>query len=149
MKRHEALTTLSREHHQALILAQLLKKDAPVYKGLPVTVEEKTSYATAFFETDLKLHFEKEEMAFALVKTINRNMGNLVKELIAEHHNLTAMFYSLAKTANPVDAMNTLGELLSSHIRKEERVLFPLLEQCCTGVLLTQIGQLLAKKSDQ
>ena len=43
MKRHEALAPLSREHHGTLILAQLLKKGAPVYKGLPDTDTGKAS----------------------------------------------------------------------------------------------------------
>jgi hypothetical protein len=35
MKRHEALIPLSRDHHGTLILARLLRSDAPPYKGLP------------------------------------------------------------------------------------------------------------------
>jgi len=34
MKRHEALAPFSREHHGALILAQVMKKGAPAYKGI-------------------------------------------------------------------------------------------------------------------
>jgi len=144
MKRHEALAPLSREHHQALILAQLLKKNAPVYKGLPDLANEKANYATTFFNTDLKLHFVKEEAVFGLVMTVNLEIETLIKELIEEHRVLTALFHSLSEeVAHPVDTMNRLGELLDSHIRKEERVLFPLLQKYCTNDELRKIGELL------
>ena len=45
MKREEALAPLSREHHSTLILAQLLKKDAPVYHQLPAEPWDKAKYA--------------------------------------------------------------------------------------------------------
>ena len=60
MKRHEALAPLSRDHHEALILSQLLKKDSPAYKGLPVTVEGKVNYAVGFFEKNLKRFANKK-----------------------------------------------------------------------------------------
>ncbi len=144
MKRHEALAPLSREHHQALILAQLLKKNAPVYKGLPELANEKASYATAFFNTDLKLHFVKEEAVFGLVMLVSPEIETVIKELIDEHRVLTALFHSLGEqAAPPVNTMNRLGELLDSHIRKEERVLFPLLQKYCTNDELRKIGELL------
>ena len=64
MKRHEALAPLSREHHNTLMLAQLLKKDAPVYKGLPANVKDKAVYALQQFEEMIKDHFQQEEIIF-------------------------------------------------------------------------------------
>ena len=57
IKRHKALQPLSRDHHQGLILAQILKKGAPQYKGMPSTIEGKKEYAIAFSESELKQHF--------------------------------------------------------------------------------------------
>ena len=114
MKRHIALTPLSREHHSALILAQLLKKDAPVYKGLPQTAKEKAIYATAFFEKDLKAHFEKEEAVFGLVKMVHPGIEKMINELVAEHRDLSDMFHSLTDTVpqDLIEKMNSIGELL-------------------------------------
>lgn len=149
MKRHEALAPLSRDHHPALILAQLLKKDAPVYKGLPQTTKDKAIYATTFFEKDLRIHFEKEEAVFSLVKMVHPGIEKLVNELVAEHQQLSAMFHSLTDTVQQdlTATMNILGELLNSHIRKEERLLFPLIQQHCPSGLLTQVGRLLEEKN--
>ena len=148
MKRHEALITFSREHHQALILAQLLKKDAPLYKGLPETTEDKAGYAVRFFETDLQLHFDKEEMVFELVKNSHGNINTLIKELLDEHHILRALFASLRQPEDLTDKMNSTGKLLADHIRKEERVLFPLLEKYCSEEQLRQAGRLSEKKPE-
>ena len=54
MKRHESLAPLSREHHEGLILAQLLKKGAPAYRGLPTDLAGKLSYAREMFERILE-----------------------------------------------------------------------------------------------
>jgi iron-sulfur cluster repair protein YtfE (RIC family) len=143
MKRHEALAPLSRDHHEALILSQLLKKDSPAYKGLPVTVEGKVNYAVGFFEKNLKDHFEKEEKVFVLVKTMHpEEIGVLVSELTEEHHTLARLFSEIGSKENPMETMNRLGELLNNHIRKEERNLFPLLQKHCTEEMFEKISQL-------
>jgi hemerythrin-like domain-containing protein len=149
MKRHEALAPLSREHHSTLILAQLLQKDAPDYKGLPQTTKEKAIYATAFFEKELKTHFEKEEAVFGLVKMVHPEIEKMVNELVAEHRDMSSMFHSLPDTVlqNMTATMNGLGELLNNHIRKEERLLFPLIQQYCPAGLLAQVGRLLEEKN--
>ena len=53
MKRHPALIPLSREHHGALILARLIQKDAPPYKGLPLEINGKAVYAQEFYKNIL------------------------------------------------------------------------------------------------
>ena len=68
MNRHEALAPLSREHHTALILCQLLKKSTPDYKGLPTSPADKAAYAINIFNTLLLPHFRKEEELILKVK---------------------------------------------------------------------------------
>ena len=48
MKRHKALIPLSHDHHLLLLLAQLIKKNAPDYKGLPKDLKEKLSIQLIF-----------------------------------------------------------------------------------------------------
>ena len=139
MKRHESLAPLSREHHAALILAQLLKKDAPVYKGLPTDVEGKLDYAVNFYTTDLILHFTKEEALLEKVKHIDPAIAKLTMEILAEHADLTTRFLSLQTATDKETALDELGHLLQSHIRKEERVLFPLIQDQCSEALLAQL----------
>lgn len=61
MKRHPSLIKLSKEHHNGLILAQILKEDAPVYKGMLSKPEGKKEYTLNFYKTELIKHFESEE----------------------------------------------------------------------------------------
>ncbi|MBL0183412.1 MAG: hemerythrin domain-containing protein [Chitinophagaceae bacterium] len=143
MKRLEALAPLSREHHTSLILAQLLKKDAPAYKGLPETIEGKADYAQQQFEKEIKGHFEKEELMLGIAKDCNEAFSRLAEEIKKEHKELTALFLSLDTKINQANRMEELGRKLEDHIRKEERVLFPLLQQHCSADLLQQIHAVL------
>lgn len=139
MKRHEALAPLSREHHSTLMLAQLLKKHAPEYKGLPANNKDKARYALQQFEGIIKKHFQQEENILEKVKDCHAAIKNLAAEIIQEHRQLTALFNSLNAATDVEDTMNKLANLLQDHIRKEERILFPLIQQHCSEELLQQI----------
>ena len=139
MKRHETLAPLSREHHGALILARLLRKNAPAYKGLPEQPEAKAVYALNFFKTNLESHFSKEEALLHQLKKYNSEIEKLTKEIISEHLQLTAMFDTLQDAKELTDTMDKLGTLLEDHIRKEERILFPLIQEHCPEEILKTI----------
>lgn len=139
MKRHEALAPLSREHHGTLILAQLLKNGAPLYKGLPDTDEGKAFYAEQQFKEIIKKHFQDEELVLQKVKHCNAAISSLGDEIINEHRQLAALFLSLNKTTGLADALDELGRMLEAHIRKEERVLFPLIQSHCSEEELQQV----------
>ncbi|MEP7164713.1 MAG: hemerythrin domain-containing protein [Ferruginibacter sp.] len=143
MKRHGTLTPLSREHHSALILAQLLKKGAPAYKGLPTGNAEKIMYAQKMFHNSLKEHFKKEELLINNVQHCHEDIQKLGKEIFIEHEQLTRSFLNLDKATDPVESMDELGSALDAHIRKEERVLFPLVQEHCPEKDLTEISILL------
>ncbi|HNU89159.1 MAG TPA: hemerythrin domain-containing protein [Ferruginibacter sp.] len=143
MKRIEALAPLSRDHHGSLILAQLLKKGAPAYNGLPHTVEGKIAYARQLFGKEIKEHFRKEELVLDKAKDCHEAIGRISEEIKAEHKELTALFLSLDTVSDAEIKMDELGNKLEEHIRKEERVLFPLLQQYCPEELLLQIHRVL------
>jgi iron-sulfur cluster repair protein YtfE (RIC family) len=143
MKRHESLAPLSREHHGALILAQLIKRNAPVYKGLPTTIIDKAAYAIQFYKTELKKHFRKEELMLKKVRAINPEIAKLADEIVTEHKMLAGLFLSIEKTADQEAVLNELGNELDAHIRKEERLLFPLIQQHCSEELLQKLQPLL------
>ncbi|MEP7257779.1 MAG: hemerythrin domain-containing protein [Flavitalea sp.] len=143
MKRHEALASLSREHHNSLILAQLLKKDSPAYKGLPEDPAAKVIYASNMFRTDIQEHFRKEEAMLDMVRGWYEDIQHLALEIVMEHQALTVGFLSLSDADDPAEAMDDLGRKLELHIRKEERVLFPMIQQRCSEEMLKEIHQLL------
>lgn len=143
MKRHESLAPLSREHHEALILAQLLKKTAPVYKGLPTGTADKIMYAKKMFLNTLQAHFKKEELLIDKVRHCHSEIEKIGKEICLEHKQLTVSFLSLGFSSDLQDGMDKLGNALDAHIRKEERVLFPLIQQHCPKEELEMLAFLL------
>jgi hemerythrin-like domain-containing protein len=122
-----------------LILAQLLKRGAPVYKGLPVNNTGKTKYAQQQFDQIIKKHFEQEEAILEIAKYCHEDIRRLAGEITEEHMELTALFLSLDTSIDTEDTMDQLGRMLEGHIRKEERELFPLLEKYCPENLMQQI----------
>lgn len=143
MQRHEAIAPLSRDHHGTLLLAQLLKQEAPVYKGLPDKPHDKARYAMDQFEAHIRKHFQLEEMMLEKVKDVNPSIKILAREIKAEHRELTDLFHSLT-TANDLEMiMNELAVKLEAHIRKEERVLFPMLQEQCSETVLAEIYELI------
>lgn len=143
MKRHEALAPLSRDHHGTLILAQLLKKNAPEYKGLPVTSKEKVSYAMQQFDQHIEKHFQQEEMMLDMVKNCHPEINELGIQIANEHKQLKALFLLLDNADDLEKIMDELGNALEAHIRKEERVLFPLVQEHCPEDKLQEISILL------
>jgi hypothetical protein len=99
MKRHEALAPLSREHHSALILAQLLKKNAPAYKGLPTALDEKAAYALQMFTATLQLHFTNEEEMLDKIRNIHTEIDKLSGEIFTEHQQLKKCLFLLIRQA--------------------------------------------------
>ena len=129
LKRHKALHSLSHDHHHGLILAQLLKKCSPDYKNLPSTTEGKKDYAVQFYNTELVRHFEVEEkVLYPLVNDRDKEIDSLFKEIIAEHQQIKKFITKLESNNDVEDTMDQLGYLLESHIRKEERELFQIIQ---------------------
>jgi iron-sulfur cluster repair protein YtfE (RIC family) len=125
MKRHNAIVQLSRDHQKGLMLAQLLKSNAPAYKGLPTDIIGKKYYAKETFELDLKKHFEDEEkILFPYVKGRDPECDKLISELLEEHLFLSQKIFQLSESKNLVNDLDIIGQSLEHHIRKEERILF-------------------------
>ena len=144
MKRHSSLVFLSREHHGALILAQLLKRDAPIYKGMPTDTQGKAEYALQFYKEELVMHFEKEEKVLQLVTGINGPLDLLVQTILKEHKELHAAFLSINSQPDLVAYLDILGNALESHVRKEEREVFPCIEKSCSDAQLANIDKYLS-----
>ncbi len=147
MKRHSSIVSLSREHHGALILAKLLQKDAPPYKNLPSDLHGKAAYALTQYQTELAAHFLAEELSvLEQVRGVNEEIDILIEEISTEHKQLRDLFECITKSHHLEEDLHSLGCSLEKHIRKEERVLFPLIQDNCSEDLLNHIQNLLSKK---
>jgi hemerythrin-like domain-containing protein len=141
IKRHKALQPLSRDHHQGLILAQILKKGAPEYKGMPSTIEGKKEYAIAFSESELKQHFMMEEnVLFAYAVNKNEELDTLIKELLIEHREIIYLIEKITSSSQPENLLDEFGRKLESHIRKEEREVFVKVEEALSENELQELA---------
>jgi len=135
MKRHETLIPFSREHHEALILAQLLKKTGHVYNGLPADTAGKIKYAMNFYNKDLLDHMAGEEKLFEEIRHKTVIVALVADDIVAEHTVLKYCFSNLQKAEDKEAALRKLGRLIELHVRKEERILFPMIETHCIATL--------------
>ena len=129
MKRHAALVPLSRQHHDTLILAQVIKKGAPDYRGMPTTIEGKKEAVVNHFHSHLINRFKIEEELFAKLKNRFPGIDELIAQLIQEHRRIESLIGEISNHASPDEKLNELGLLFESHIRKEEWQLFELIPQ--------------------
>ncbi|MCE7990537.1 MAG: hemerythrin domain-containing protein [Roseivirga sp.] len=144
MKRHPSLIPLSRFHRSVLFLALVCKKNAPPVKGYPEDDDGKRDYALTFYKKKLKLHMDLEETRlFPEVVGINAQLKTLVQELLAEHKAIDQLFAELPTTGNLPDTLDRLGILLESHVRKEERQFFQLIQQSLEETELVELEELL------
>lgn len=143
MKRHPSLISLSREHHGALILARLLRQDAPPYKGLPTDSLGKADYALKFYQEEMIEHFHEEEKVIALVKGINSELDIFFAEMEQEHTQLHELFSQIQNNSDLPDHLDKLGRMLEDHVRKEERQIFPMIQDNCSEDVLNAIAETL------
>jgi hemerythrin-like domain-containing protein len=124
MKRTEALSPLSHQHHQGLFVALNLKR------AEPTTASAVRRAFLDFFEREGAGHFRLEEElllpAFARHASVD---DPAVVRVLTEHVDLRRRAWDLEASLEPDPAdLRELGERLESHIRHEERVLFPMIE---------------------
>ncbi len=145
MKRHEALIPLSRDHHGTLILARLLRSDAPPYKGLPHDAEGKAEYALKHYREELLEHFEREEKMIPVLMGINPTLDSLLACMKTEHQEFHSLFNSITINRELSNQLDTIGRALESHVRKEDRVIFPLIQESFTEEVLNKLADILTE----
>lgn len=129
LKRHKALQPLSREHHYGLLLSWKIRA------GFRKNIEAQRIklYADWFFRTHLIPHFEKEETyIFPLLEQDNKR----VKKALADHRRIKRLF---AETDDDAKTLSKIEEALDEHIRFEERILFPEIQEKATEAQLLDI----------
>ena len=142
MRRHRALIPLSHDHHEALVAARRLRRgaDAPEPNAAAAAF-------LAFFAASAVPHFrEEEELLFPhVVDAVEAR--ELVLQALLEHQRLHAAAAKLRELVAQGNAelavagrMRELATLLESHVRLEERRLFPLIETLLPEETLTALA---------
>jgi len=129
LKRHPELIPLSREHHEGLILAQLLKSDVPDYKGLPQDTAGKVAYAQTTYEQQLRAHLEREETWLVPLSLEQAApLPDMARRVLEEHRQIRQGIQALSEQSSPPE-LDALGRLIEQHIRFEEREWFGKLQE--------------------
>lgn len=136
IKRNANIIIFSRDHHAGLLFCWKIKaglrKNIPLYKIL--------KYINFFWIGHLKEHFREEE-----VLLFDRLDDELSRQAKSEHLMLEQRLYHLNHYENETAAEYlSFAELLTNHIRFEERTLFPHLETALPAIVLKQVGDFLS-----
>jgi hemerythrin-like domain-containing protein len=131
LKRHSALIPLSHDHHAELVQARRLRlaSGSDVAEARVAAAEQ---YVAAFF-TETTSHFHVEEER--LFPLLARHVGSspLLQQVLSEHEELRGLASALREEVARVDVggetMRRIAGLLESNVHREERELFPLIEE--------------------
>jgi iron-sulfur cluster repair protein YtfE (RIC family) len=124
MQRSQSLIPLSHDHHHGLVLCRDIREDLK-RNAEPAHIVQ---YVLDFWHKDLKRHFEEEEkIIFPLLRKAEPNM----QQALDEHRRLRAQMAVLSSDSitDLEDTLFDFAMLLETHIRFEERVLFPQIER--------------------
>jgi hemerythrin-like domain-containing protein len=132
VKRTPELAPLSRDHHIALEQALRLRR------ATDEDVADVVAGFFAFLEDHARSHFAEEEAVLAPV--VPADCSALADRMVEEHESILRRATALGERPETGPARE-LGELLSAHVRFEERELFPLLERRLPSWRLAAIGR--------
>ena len=136
LKRSKQLSPLSREHHQALLFVWKIKQGIAAGIG----AGRIAAYCTWFWQQELKAHMEKEE---AVLTEVLATTHPLMYNMIEDHSAIRAKFSQINDDPSYM-LLKRLAQIMYYHIRFEERVLFPHIEQVANSEMLEKIGRQLA-----
>ena len=119
MKRHPQLLQLSREHYGALKLARDAQRAAE--SGEASEVSALAQRVVSLFSAELDPHFRVEEQG-VMVLLAQAGKHELVERTLADHAELRRLARLLT---NPdADTLLRFADLLTAHVRFEEREVF-------------------------
>ncbi|MGH2957111.1 MAG: hemerythrin domain-containing protein [Solirubrobacterales bacterium] len=142
MKRSEALRSLSRDHHQALVVAQGLRRTSNAAEAAGAFLQ--------FWKQSGESHFRVEEEVllpcWALLGTVD---DQAAARLAREHLSIRAKALALESRTATLEEISSLGEELEAHVRFEERELFALLEENLGDEELEQLARVVSEAETQ
>jgi len=130
--RNENLYVFSHEHHHGLVFAVRLKKAAQT------DTETLKKYVRHFWNTALNAHFKNEEELFLHLITDQ----DLRTQFLAEHKLINSIVDDIKTSKEGIVKKSTdLSEQLKLHVKFEEKLLFPWLQNNLSWGELNQIGE--------
>jgi len=131
IKRSEQLAPLSREHHDGLLFAWKIKQGLEL-KASPDAMRK---YAQWYWRQHIRPHFFQEEKILMPYMPADHPMAKRLKE---EHDHIRELIIELDEEADRRHLL-LLCDLITQHIRFEERELFGYLEELLTPDELNKV----------
>jgi hemerythrin-like domain-containing protein len=111
----------------------------------PAEIDAWQAEVEQHFAQEIQYHFAAEEAEVFPIARHHGALAPLVDELIAEHGQLRQHFAQAQARALSGPDLRRFAEMLSTHIRKEERQLFEEMQQHLTPAELATIGKRVAE----
>jgi hemerythrin-like domain-containing protein len=136
VKRDPALVSLSHDHHQALFVAQKLRRASAE------SADEARASFLAYWEEHGRAHFRlEEEVLFPAYAGHDDPRRPLMAWALCDHAEIRSRAHAIAAEATtPVEVLNAFGIRLAEHVRLEERELFPQIEQTLPSDQLAEVA---------
>lgn len=136
VRRSAALAPLSRDHHDALVIAMTLTRAGDT------TARSSAMLFSDFIREHETRHFALEESLLLPALPPGERGRLLAERVLADHRYLreAAEQLRLARTDPSAEQLHSLGARLRAHVQLEERELFPYLEQSLDATTLERIG---------
>lgn len=137
MLRDKSLVPLSRQHQHALALCVRINRAA---LSTPAELAAWQAEIQQHVEQEIQYHFAAEEASLFPVARKYPELAGVVDELLTEHGQLRSYFANATNRTLDHEGLRQFAELLSTHIRKEERQLFEGMQEKLTAEQLQSIG---------
>jgi hemerythrin-like domain-containing protein len=136
VKRDPALVSLSRDHHQALVVAQKLSRASAE------TAAEALAALAAYWEEHGRAHFRlEEEVLFPAYAGHGDAYNSLLARALCDHVAIRQRIDVFGRDSiTPIAELRGLGNLISDHVRLEERELFPMIEKALPTAELAAVA---------
>lgn len=133
IKRSAQLAVLSREHHDGLLFAWKIRQ------GLSKNIEPARiiAFVQWFWQQHLKGHFEKEE---TVLPPVLSPAHPLMQQMTREHRDIENLIRELEQHED-LKKLEQLAQLVTDHIRFEERQLFGGVEKAASPEQLLLLSE--------
>jgi len=140
MKRSTALTALARDHHQTLVVAQILRR------ATDQTAQDARARFLAHWDDDAREHFRLEEEILLPAFAVHGDpFDPLVARTLCEHVDIRRRAEQLRTDSSlQLKTLHELGHALNRHVRGEDRELFQLIEATMPPAELEVLAQALS-----
>jgi hemerythrin-like domain-containing protein len=139
MRRDPALVSLSHDHHQALFVAQALRR------ANASTAADARAAFLAYWNQHGRIHFRlEEEILLPAYAGYGDCRHALVARVLCDHIAIRQLANELTACRSPSPStLWSLGTQVSDHVRLEERELFPLIERTLPAPALSDVADAL------